>query len=1423
MFRKLPAIRVPLLAALLSLGGVPSLAAAAGPPAYLLQWGSSGSGNGQFSAPSGVALDAGGNVYVADTGNHRIQKFTSAGTYVSQWGGFGSGNGQFSSPNGIAIAGGNVYVVDTGNQRVQVFTTSGAYVSQWGTAGSGNGQFVQPLCVAVDGGGDVYVTDGSLNRVQKFTGAGAYLTQWGTTGGNSGEFNPASGIAVDGWGVVNVTDLGLHRIEQFGSGGAFLAQWGGFGTIPGAFDTPRGIATDGANLYVVDTSNNRVQFLSHVGYYVTEWGTAGTGNGQFTNPRAAATDGSVVYVADTGANRIQKFGFAPTEECPTCPTQPDPCCSALPTVGGPWSNILVSTHEPHFFLPNPYAVTIYDLNASPLPVEDTDWASMTRYHGPANSWTGDSLGSVFGLTLDEYGNIFVTHTSCYSGDMLGQVFGGGAGAVYRIDAATGKITTFCKLPNFQDTARPNPENWPGLGNITYDCNHKQFFVTNLEDGKIYRIKPVGVNGATGTVVETFDPLAPDNGLPGWAPLGQRLWGVQWHADRVYYGVWAQNAMQGASPNEIRSVALLPAGGFSTSSDQHELFLPVIQGQNWSNPVADISFSADGKMLLGERGIQDDTYPFAHASRALEYACTNGCWVPANHYLVGAYFAGENAEGGVDYDPQPFGGPTSAIGRVWVSGDALHLGPPYTDIVYGYQGLRPNLLFGSNVTSMLIDADSFVQDQDKTYIGDVEVPGCVPAAYGSVCGHKFSDLNHNGVADGGEPGVAGWTLTLNGPGGPYTAITDASGAYCFTNLAPGAYTIGEANLPGWVQTAPAGGTFALNLAAGQTLTGYDFGNYACGGGVGGCVSPPPMMIAWWPFNESVGSTSAKDATHLVPARNVAQLYGGAAITGAGKVARALCFNSEGDWARVPISNQWGTNFGASPFAIDAWVKPLAGGGANRMIAEKRTLVGSSPYRIIGWALYLNGQQCFFELGNGVSTQVLPGPTIPAGSWTHLAVVVDRAPAAGRWYVDGALSPAFNFVPVAGSISNSADIWMGQVSPPFGVSTGFLGCIDELEILSTPTPPGSVLPAATVAAIYNAGAAGKCPETLLMPQVTTVCKDQATVQVCFNICNASASAQSYHWSASALPAGPGCTVAGPATFAPAGGSVVVPAGGCSAPICVTFPRPAGLTTHNATSCFSISFVNDSTGACQTRTGTVRADYSCWCMTPLQTGIVSVPGRLAPGIAGIPVVIGIKNPCPPAASPYRVFASSLDPDHEDPLAVSLNGLPPGEPVIGTLSVAPGEPEEQQLTVMVSFPDGYDPSAPYELVLEADTDGDGVMERQSGTVIVSTYDGSETVSAGEAPGPAASVRLSLAPNPFLAGSSVEFSLARAEDVDLSVYDLGGRRVRLLQHGRLAAGAHRFAWDGRDDHGRRAPAGVYFVRLGAAGRSMESKLVKLQ
>jgi secreted PhoX family phosphatase len=96
--------------------------AAEAPPTFITKWDNSTDGDGQLSNPQGVAIDSSGNVYVADTWNHRIQKFTSSGGFITKWGSLGSSDGQFSNPQGMAVdAQGNVYIADRNNNRIQKF------------------------------------------------------------------------------------------------------------------------------------------------------------------------------------------------------------------------------------------------------------------------------------------------------------------------------------------------------------------------------------------------------------------------------------------------------------------------------------------------------------------------------------------------------------------------------------------------------------------------------------------------------------------------------------------------------------------------------------------------------------------------------------------------------------------------------------------------------------------------------------------------------------------------------------------------------------------------------------------------------------------------------------------------------------------------------------------------------------------------------------------------------------------------------------------------------------------------------------------------------------------------------------------------------------------------------------------------------
>jgi hypothetical protein len=122
-------------------------------------------------------------VYVADTENHRIQKFTSDGVFLTTWGRLGSNAGEFARPHDVACdTEGRIFVADTENPRIQVFTNDGFYVTGWGSQGEGDGQFRRPHGVAVEPSGRVLVADTYNNRIQEFQPDGSFSTKLGDLG-----------------------------------------------------------------------------------------------------------------------------------------------------------------------------------------------------------------------------------------------------------------------------------------------------------------------------------------------------------------------------------------------------------------------------------------------------------------------------------------------------------------------------------------------------------------------------------------------------------------------------------------------------------------------------------------------------------------------------------------------------------------------------------------------------------------------------------------------------------------------------------------------------------------------------------------------------------------------------------------------------------------------------------------------------------------------------------------------------------------------------------------------------------------------------------------------------------------------------------------------------------------------------------------
>ena len=247
-------------------------------------FGSYGTGAGSFDSPQGVAVyGSTRKVIVADTDNHRVQVLDvnpSDGTlsYAGQFGSVGSGDGQFDAPYAVEVSrfSGRIYVADSypsgvASHRVQRFSSSGSWELSFGVSGTAAGQFNRPLGIALDSGGLLYTAEMGNHRVQCMTSTGIPLWQTGTQGAGAGNFESPRDVGVGTLHRLYVADTSNHRIEVYRIDGApgsivQVGSFGDFGEDPGEFKFPQGVCalSDEAGVYVADTFNGRVQLLSFI-------------------------------------------------------------------------------------------------------------------------------------------------------------------------------------------------------------------------------------------------------------------------------------------------------------------------------------------------------------------------------------------------------------------------------------------------------------------------------------------------------------------------------------------------------------------------------------------------------------------------------------------------------------------------------------------------------------------------------------------------------------------------------------------------------------------------------------------------------------------------------------------------------------------------------------------------------------------------------------------------------------------------------------------------------------------------------------------------------------------------------------------------------------------------------------------------------
>jgi len=256
--------------------------------------------------PQGISIDPKGNLYIADTGNHRVQKFDPQGNFLAEVGGFGWAQEQFQQPIEVCAKSGlDVFVVDYQNQRIERYDKDLHYLSSFYS----NPDFEERLQFGFPSGvdlsihGELFIVDQEHYRVLKVNSFGEPQLSFGDFDWGTGRLEKPSRVEVTRDNHVYVSDESGDRVVAFDYYGNFLIEMG-----RGELKNPRGLAADSrGRLFVADTGHHRITVFDRDGQMLIAWGSEGEKIGAFNSPADVAVFQDKIFVLDSGNGRVQVF------------------------------------------------------------------------------------------------------------------------------------------------------------------------------------------------------------------------------------------------------------------------------------------------------------------------------------------------------------------------------------------------------------------------------------------------------------------------------------------------------------------------------------------------------------------------------------------------------------------------------------------------------------------------------------------------------------------------------------------------------------------------------------------------------------------------------------------------------------------------------------------------------------------------------------------------------------------------------------------------------------------------------------------------------------------------------------------------------------------------------------------------------------